>query len=52
MTALGDPQDDDSPKAAPTAEELAGAARVRRILYLSILLGVSLPFLLLFFVRR
>jgi hypothetical protein len=52
MTALGQPPDEDSPKAEPTAEELAGAARARRILYLCMALGVSLPFLLLLFVRR
>jgi len=52
MTALGKPSDDDPPKAAPTAEELAGAARARRILHLCMLLGVTLPFLLLFFVKR
>jgi hypothetical protein len=51
MTVLGQQPDEDPPRAEPTAEDLAGAARARRILYLCMALGVSLPFLL-FFGRR
>jgi len=52
MTTLGNQDQEDPPKADPTPEELATAARTRRILYLCMLLGVTLPFLLLFFARR